>query len=294
LFGRRDAPYIFFLRRVIRIVPLYWACTAVIVAYWMLARIDLSTIDVSIGTIVGSFFFLPYPRPDGGMTPVIGLGWTLNYEMFFYTAFAGVIFLSRRRAVLSLVALFAAIVLLGQVFKPLPSMLAFWSDPIILEFCFGMLVATAYREGVRLPRGVAIGLILAGAFGYIASHLWGGYIEWRVIEWGMPAAAIVAGSALSKELPSPGALGRALAFLGDASYSLYLVHSIVFLALRRILLTWVDAAAAPWLYALMFLVGPIFAAILVYFLFEKPITHWLRTTLEIGRSAKSGLVASPP
>ena len=32
--------------------------------------------------------------------PVIMLGWTVNYEMFFYAAFAGVIFLSRRRTCL--------------------------------------------------------------------------------------------------------------------------------------------------------------------------------------------------
>jgi exopolysaccharide production protein ExoZ len=290
LFGRRDAPYVFFLRRLIRIVPLYWACTGFIVAYWMIARVDFASIDISVGAIIGSFLFLPYPRPDGGMMPVIMLGWTLNHEMFFYAAFAGAIFLSRRRTVLTIVTLFAAIVMLGQVFKPLPPTIIFWSDPIIIEFCFGMLIATAYREGVRLPLVAATGLILAGTFGYVASGLWSGYVESRVIEWGMPATAIVAGSVLSNELPSLGRLERAFAFLGDASYSIYLVHPIAFLALRRVLLTWTDPSVAPWLYALVFLVGPIFAAIFVYILFERPVTQWLQRTL-VRRGAKPGLVA---
>jgi exopolysaccharide production protein ExoZ len=128
------------------------------------------------------------------------------------------------------------------------------------------------------------------AFGYVASGLWSGYVESRVIEWGMPATAVVAGSVLSNELPSLGRLERAFAFLGDASYSIYLVHPIAFLALRRVLLTWTDPSVAPWLYALVFLVGPIFAAIFVYILFERPVTQWLQRTL-VRRGAKPGLVA---
>ena len=204
LFGRWDAPYVFFVRRLVRIVPLYWACTGLIVAYWMIARVDFNSIDISFGAIIGSFLFLPYPRPSGGMMPVIMLGWTVNHEMFFYAAFAGVIFLSRRRTVLTVITVFVAIVMAGQVFKPLPPTITFWSDPIILEFCFGMLIAAAYREGMRLPRVAAIALILAGALGYLASGLWSGYAGSRVIEWGMPATAIVAGSVLSNELPSSG------------------------------------------------------------------------------------------
>ena len=294
LFGRWDAPYVFFVRRLVRIVPLYWACTGLIVAYWMIARVDFNSIDISFGAIIGSFLFLPYPRPSGGMMPVIMLGWTVNHEMFFYAAFAGVIFLSRRRTVLTVITLFAAIVMAGQVFKPLPPTITFWSDPIILEFCFGMLIAAAYREGMRLPRVAAIALILAGALGYLASGLWSGYAGSRVIEWGMPATAIVAGSVLSNELPSLGPLERALAFLGDASYSLYLVHPIAFLALRRVLLPWIDPSAAPWLYALVLLVGPIFAAIFIYLLFEKPVTRWLQRTLDIRRGVRPELVAPIP
>ena len=294
LFGRWDAPYVFFVRRLVRIVPLYWACTGLIVAYWMIARVDFNSIDISFGAIIGSFLFLPYPRPSGGMMPVIMLGWTVNHEMFFYAAFAGVIFLSRRRTVLTVITLFVAIVMAGQVFKPLPPTITFWSDPIILEFCFGMLIAAAYREGMRLPRVAAIALILAGALGYLASGLWSGYAGSRVIEWGMPATAIVAGSVLSNELPSLGPLERALAFLGDASYSLYLVHPIAFLALRRVLLPWIDPSAAPWLYALVLLVGPIFAAIFIYLLFEKPVTRWLQRTLDIRRGVRPELVAPIP
>src|SRR5262245_21275262 len=99
LFERRDAPRIFFLRRLARIVPLYWAVTAVLVAYPLLAGVDLAAVSLSPGVILGSFLFFPVPRPDGSLLPVHFLGWTLDYEMFFYVVFAGFIVLSRQRAV---------------------------------------------------------------------------------------------------------------------------------------------------------------------------------------------------
>ncbi len=38
---------------------------------------------------VASFAFIPWPEPgDGLFFPVLGQGWTLNYEMFFYACFA--------------------------------------------------------------------------------------------------------------------------------------------------------------------------------------------------------------
>src|SRR5262245_32108194 len=57
LFGRRDAPRIFFLRRLARVVPLYWAVTAVLIAYPLLAGIDLAVVNLSPGVILASFVF---------------------------------------------------------------------------------------------------------------------------------------------------------------------------------------------------------------------------------------------
>jgi peptidoglycan/LPS O-acetylase OafA/YrhL len=151
-----------------------------------------------------------------------------------------------------------------------------------------VLIATAYREGVRLPRAAAIGLISAGALGFLASGLWLGYANSRVIEFGVPATAMVAGAVLSNELPSLGRLERPLAFLGDASYALYLTQFLAFVMLRD----WIDQATsntAPWRYALLFLVVPIFVAIFVHVLFERPITRWLRRIFDFDRAAKPRL-----
>src|SRR5262245_42124199 len=290
LFGRGDAPRVFFLRRLARIVPLYWAVTAVLVAYPVLAGVDLAAVNLTPSVILGSFAFFPTPRPDGSMLTVHFLGWTLNYEMFFYAVFAGFIVLSRQRAVASITALFAAIVILGLVFKP-PQPLGFWADPIILEFCFGMLIASAYRDGVRLAPAVGASLIVAAAAAFAASAAWGYHLPWRAAGWGLPSAALIAACTLPKGSPNLGIVGRAFGFLGDASYSLYLVHFPVFLVDRKAWSLW-GPADEPWLLALVLFASSITAAIVVYLFFENPLRKWLQRKIE-RRSNATLPVGSP-
>ncbi len=98
LFGRRDAPALFMARRLIRIVPLYWAATTLFLLVALIARSAVSEGAGSIANVVMSYVFLPTRRPDGSIQPIYSLGWTLNYEMLFYVVFAACIWQARRRA----------------------------------------------------------------------------------------------------------------------------------------------------------------------------------------------------
>jgi exopolysaccharide production protein ExoZ len=217
-----QAPSVFFRRRLIRIAPLYWAVTIVYLSFFLVAHSNFAVSNNSVGTIIASFVFLPYPKPDGSMFPVHMLGWTLNYEMFFYAIFAITVMLSRQRAVATTPALLVSFVAFGHLFAPLPQPLAFWSDPIILEFCLGMMLAFAYRAGVRLPRGASYGLLIGAILALAATKLRGIDLAWRTLEWGLPAAALVGALVLSREERAAGVVGRSFLFLGSASYSLYL------------------------------------------------------------------------
>ena len=280
LFGRPGAPRVFFLRRLARIVPLYWATTLILLGYVYVAHRLFPPPFIATEGVLASFVFWPYPQLNGIMGPVHALGWTLNYEMFFYAVFALAIVLSRRSAVLAIVTLFAALVAIGRLVAP-PQPLAFWFNPLILEFCFGMLIAHLYREGIRLPRAASLALLAAAIAGYAASALLGPAVPWRVLEWGVPGAALVAALALARETPQPGPVARGLGVLGDASYSLYLVHAIVFPLVRRLVEPWLALAPMPWIYALALVVASVAASLLSYRWFEKPITRALQR--RIGR-----------
>src|ERR1700756_2337701 len=77
LFGQPGAPFKFFARRLARIVPLYWAATSILV--WFVVPY------ASTKAVLGSFLFAPHIPSEA---PLLFVGWTLIFEMFFYAVFA--------------------------------------------------------------------------------------------------------------------------------------------------------------------------------------------------------------
>jgi len=226
LFGREGAGVEFFTRRLARIVPLYWLTMAF--------AIYLQDTPFSVTTVIESYLFIPFSWPNGKMHPLYGVGWTLNFEMFFYVIFAAAICFRREVAVALVSATLIVLVIIGQRFSGLlPDVLRLWSDPIVLEFILGMVLALLFRNGVRLPLAAAAGLVLLGAIA-----IWGSFAGtppssgWRWLQWGLPMALAAGGAALvDKNGWERGRIARAMTTLGEASYSLYLVHSLVLAAI---------------------------------------------------------------
>jgi peptidoglycan/LPS O-acetylase OafA/YrhL len=289
LFGRREVAWTFFARRLARIAPLYWLMTGLIVVVLLRSAVDISSLGWSWTMISASLLFIPYPRPDGEFWPVLEVGWTLNYEMFFYLVFAASLVLPRRLAVGTIAALFCTLVILRSSAGPWPAWFEFLGRPIILEFCFGMALALSFLTGFRLPRFAAIGLIAGACICLLASGMLGAdALIWRAVLWGIPAAAIVAGLLSLMSARRTARIGlheRVLAFLGDASYSIYLIHLPIVLLIVRPLRRAVDPTAAPWFCVAVLFIVPIIAAVATYFVIERPVTRWLHARIRFAPPA---------
>lgn len=286
-FGRSRGAQEFMLRRLVRIVPLYWLTTSVILAYLLLQYRSLAAANFTAGAVIASYLFIPYPQTDGFMAPVHGVGWTLNYEMFFYAFFCGAVLFSRRTGVLLVTAALTILVAVNLAVM-LPNPVGYWGDPIILEFVLGMLIAQLYYTGYRIPRVWAGAVVLICAVALVASDHWQ---QWpRLIVLGVPAAGIVGALVLTDHRVSEAPIWRMLSFLGDASYSLYLVHPLAIVLPRRLFPGLIDPARWPWLYAGMLLVTAVGVAVAVHLLFERPVTRFLQRRVrglfrEAGRPA---------
>jgi len=283
LFGTPDGPRLFLARRIARIVPIYWAVTTVYLAVALLAPALLNAEFIGWARVLASYLFIPVARPDGLVQPLYGLGWTLNYEMFFYASFAFALAWPQRSAVLGLGAGLVALVAIGQVLGPLPQPFGFWAHPIILEFTYGMALALLYARGFRLPALpralLAVAAILALVV--VALSISDAAIPSRYFFYGVPAAALVAAVAFGRERDAGRIpLARLGAAIGDASYAIYLIHPFVIRAGRELALrSGLGAAIGPWSFVALALVAAVLASMLVYRLFERPLTARVRAFL---------------
>lgn len=197
------------MRRFVRIYPIYWAVLLPLVALYFLVP-SLQPGDLTSPSAIAASIFLVGP-----LTPVLSVAWTLFHEVLFYALF-GVAILNRRLGV-ALMGLWFAGSLLG---------IGYALSHLNLLFLAGMAAAwTCQRPSVLSGRGLmtvgVVGFVLVGA------AEWQGYFDRNdspsTLLYGIAAFLLVIGSVRAE---SAGQLRvpPMMTFLGDASYSLYLVH----------------------------------------------------------------------
>jgi exopolysaccharide production protein ExoZ len=278
--GKPGAVALFLEKRIVRVVPLYWLAT--LLTFAMLFAIHKPE---SLGNLVRSLLFIPY---DSGsppeIRPVLGQGWTINYEMFFYAIFALSLFLKPPRSLWFLLAMFAALFLSGRLVEgDHGAAFATYTDPLILLFLAGVLIGwVRVRWAGEIP--VRRPLLLASAV-IVANEA----LFYSVAE---PGIAIVLGCTALSILTvilctfapegRDGPVARAWERLGDGSYSTYLFHTLLLAALNRALLGH-GQAFVPTLYGVLALVGANVVGIAFFFLLERPMTRQLRRAIHAAR-----------
>jgi peptidoglycan/LPS O-acetylase OafA/YrhL len=237
--AREIAPFV--KRRVARIYPLYWVCTAAVIALAWWAPSLASREKFATLSVLKSFFL--WPQDD---YPVVAVGWTLTFEMYFYLAFAGMIALPRRVLPEALVVWAAMTLVLFSIFDR-PEYRAslagnlrvpLLASPMALEFIAGCFIGWRTQTG-RLPLGAA-----ALAAGLITLAVVGGALRLRYpleMHYGIArvavfgtAAALIAYGCIALERDQKLRVPRTLKLGGDASYSLYLTHMYVLWGVARL------------------------------------------------------------
>lgn len=265
----------FLLNRAIRILPLYWLLTTLLVAIALLAPHLLnSTRFVPMHTLF-SYLMLPAIHPVTGVyQPILIPGWTLNYEMFFYLLFAIGLWLTRDRE--RKLALLVGGLILLCLCLPFSGAASFYTGNIIVEFAYGLMMACLFLAGRRIGQPLCILLVLAGMALLIA----GDFVKMpdvRALFYGLPALMIFAGTLHMRLNPGSAAV-RLLQLAGDASYSIYLSH-MMSMAVCGMVWRKVLGGGLPGNTALFMLFSIPVCAVggwLCYKLVEEPMTEWLR------------------
>ncbi len=263
------SPSSFWLARIVRIAPLYWVFTTLFIAVSLVAPQALFNPPVlDPFLILKSYLFVPASLP-----PVYTLGWTLNYEMFFYLVFGLCLLVPQRHLrVIAIAVILAGLVAVGRLSSPSNPILFHCTNSIMLEFLAGVIIAAAGSRLARLPLPVGVALIGAGILA-VAHYAWAEQPGERYLALGIPAALIVTGSLVfePKARLAPSRLGL---LLGDASYSIYLAHPFAqrlwYFATNH-LINAIGTPVALTLYVLGALVCGIAGGVVSYLLLERPL-----------------------
>lgn len=251
-------------RRFRRIVPLYLLVSIpyAIVAY-----------KTGFGWRDALATLLLWPATDQMTAPALPAAWTLCFEMLFYAA--ATIVLVDRRLLPGLLAIFG----LAMIFRSAGPVLQFLGNPLIVEFGFGVLLAYAPKwkpAAWCLPIGavimVAAGFIGIAPQGGTMEFLTGEYGFQRVLVYGLPAALIVFGTMQIDAKPS------AWTVLGDASYMLYLTHT---LPITLLLILWTAFTIPPDLIIVIGMATSVLFAWRMYIRFELPLREFLSRAVPI-------------
>jgi exopolysaccharide production protein ExoZ len=269
---RPTRPGVFLRHRFIRLIPLYWLFTLVTVAAWFIVPSAFPRMHPTLGHYLLSLAFIPHVSPDNGMImPVLGQGWTLNFELFFYLLFAAVLSLPQLRRFATIGLILLALPVIGFLVQtpavPVTSLLS----PLLVEFLGGIVIARLVIDGVRLDPVWTLICVATGVVLLLCAAPPPDDDGARLLQYGLPAFLIVGGT-VAAEINGNVRIGALPRWLGDASYSIYLSHTFVISALGKVWPHWTP----DWAFLVAAAVCAALVGCAVYLLIERPMLSLMR------------------
>ncbi|PAU54952.1 hypothetical protein BZL41_21680 [Pseudomonas sp. PIC25] len=223
---------IFAIKRFFRIAPVYWLATASII---LLAVITLPPFTPDWLAYFSNFFLI-FGFYDPATYVPTG-GWSIGNEVVFYFTFPILIILARYRwlffsvlcLILALYAYFAFVALTPE--NTLAKQWATYVNPLNQLFLFALGIGAAWaRRKIEITQRAAAAALIFSVFIFIMYPAKGDLItlvtgiERLVFTFCCGGACF---SLLYLRPSFPNFIDKPLRFLGDTSYSIYLLHGVI-------------------------------------------------------------------
>jgi exopolysaccharide production protein ExoZ len=265
--------------RLRRIVPIYVVANLLVAVLTIVMPQAFKRTQFDLTHIILSLLFIPAYDPSGSgeIWPFFRLGWTLNYEMFFYVCFAALAGFSARARAGAIAAWFVGLTVLGTMVTFSAAIPRFYTQPATLAFVGGVLLGLAGLEGrLRLNWAALWALVAVSLAGLVVLSIHMDAIRtsiWTDVATFSICMVHIAALVLVVDVARVGA-PRWLTFLGDSSYSLYLFHMFSVGAVFAIAHKVAPTLVVPTI--LVAIGGSLVAAAVAYLFIEQPLNRLFR------------------
>lgn len=281
--GKPDRLGEYLWKRFVRVYPVYW----IFLTFFLIAAyrgIGHANFSWSAANLASAYALVKIAEP---LSLPLQVAWTLFYEMAFYAVFCTLV-LSRLLGTVVLLGWAVSILVSSLIFGHEPGQLQMWNDMWCAYFLIGVCTYFAFtvtdgRWGIPL---LALGLVLLVL---TASTLAGGRIfvtqkdPLVLLALAVPFALILLGGAVG-ERHHNWTFSPVLLTIGDATYSIYLVHSPVITVLALLHDRFGTHSIPPIALFLLTAIVAVTAGVLAHIFVEKPVLRVLRN-LRAGRRA---------
>lgn len=274
--------YTFAVSRLTRIIPLYWILTTFVLLLASIKPELFNSTTANLTNYLKSIFFIPYFKENGALNPMLPVGWTLNYEMFFYLCIWISIIASRKYYLLVTTLLLASVYLwFGKHTSNLAASQFFHSE-LLFEFIFGMLAFEAYRINFARKKYKSLLIFLAaGSYTAMAIIETSEFEANRVLIYGIPSVTLVLSlTHLEYLFSNNNLITKILTTIGDGSYATYLSHFYVVEGIRKIFfrqLNLIDPYTPTGVSIILFL--SLLVGHLIFNLLDKPLHKYFKGKL---------------
>jgi exopolysaccharide production protein ExoZ len=292
--GTKAYAWRFAAKRIARIWPLFAIVTLTAVAVDHHGIRGFRDASILLPYLEGLLFIPHNPAASGIYFQMsVGVAWTLCFECYFYLVFAACMLFGRWRygimAAWLVVTLIAIPVLrggynLGVATQPL----MVWSryanlavNPIVWDFVFGMLAGSLYESRLTIRHHAVVYAIVA----VLIAALLMGWSRIGMVNffgphgWGAPLAILFFGIVMLAKSGDINVPAWSV-WMGEISYSLYLVHVYVFEIVQRVV---ARIPMDPGMFSMvLFVIRPIVAVFCAWATFcciEAPASAWARRSL---------------
>lgn len=277
------------MKRFIRVYPIYWLYTGMFCALLALGLGMVAKLPETAADWVSALLLVRLTD----LTAPLNVAWTLFHEIAFYALFS--ILIVNRRLGLGAFALWAVAIVVTFQYSPTdhPTPLQTYLSAYNLNFLFGMgaylLFTGASARVCDIAFWAGLGLLVATLTFEYTGHR----NTVTGVLYGLAFAGLLTGMAAWEK--RRGKIRLPIAdLIGNASYTLYLVHApIIGLVLKILGALGIIAAAPGQVTFVIALMSTILSGCLAYLVIEKPMLKWFKRALRIRQLTTLSLQSAP-